>query len=208
MAKGQFQGEARQRWGGGLLVVLFHVALFYALVSGLRPHSVQTPTHAFEVSLLPEAPRPKPQALPAAPPQPSRPEAPLPSPPVPLPPAPQAITLPTAPAPTAPSVAKPTLPAPAAKPSVRRGVNPIYIPPLEELQRHYPREARREGLSGRVVVRLTVSPAGDVVNAVVRLSVPTGVFDAPALDFVRRFRFAKGGEEFFVDQELVFKLDP
>lgn len=91
---------------------------------------------------------------------------------------------------------------------LRTGINPIYIPPLEELQRRYPREARREGLSGQVLLRLTVSPAGDVTNAVVRESNPRGIFDALALDFVRRFRFEKGNAEFFVDQELIFKLNP
>ncbi len=205
MEMGRFQGEARQRWGGALLVALLHLALFYALVSGLKPHPAHAPTKAFEVSLLPEAPPPKPQPRPVAPPRPAQPEVALPPTPAPAPP-PQAISVPAAPAPPAAAPAPPA-PAPKPRPHVRTGVNPIYMPPVEELQRRYPREARREGLSGRVVVRLTVAPDGSVANAVVRQSSPPGLFDALALDFVRRFRFEKGGEEFFVDQELVFKLD-
>ena len=208
MTSGQFQDSARQRWGGALLVLLLHVALFYALVNGLQPHPAQTPTRAFEVSLLPELapPKPRPPALvrPSQPQPEALPQAP-PTPPQASPP--QAVTLPAAPATPAPPAAAPAA-APAPRPHVRSGVNPIYIPPLEELQRRYPREARREGLSGRVVVRLTVSPNGDVVNAAVRQSTPPGLFDALALDFVRRFRFEKGSEEFLVDQELVFKLNP
>ncbi|MDE2625100.1 MAG: energy transducer TonB [Betaproteobacteria bacterium] len=206
MERGKFQGEARQRWEGALVVVLLHVALFYALVSGLRPHPTQTPTRAFEVSLLPELALPKPRPPAVVRPSPPQPEA-LPQAPAapPQAPPPQAVTLPAAPA----SPAPPTPVAAAApRPHVKSGVNPIYIPPLEELQRRYPREARREGLSGRVVVRLTVSPNGDVVNAAVRQSTPPGLFDALALDFVRRFRFERGSEEFLVDQELVFKLNP
>lgn len=209
MTSGQFQGNARQRWGGALLVLLLHVALFYALVSGLRPHPIRTPTHAFEVSLLPELPVPKPHPPTVVRHAQPQPETLPPAPPAPpQTPPPQAVTLPAAPPSPAPAAPAPVAPAPPARPHVRSGVNPIYIPPLEELQRRYPREARREGLSGRVVVRLTVSPNGDVVNATVRQSSPPGLFDALALDFVRRFRFAKGSEEFLVDQELVFKLNP
>ncbi len=202
------QGNAQQRWVGVLLVLALHVGLFYALVSGLTPHTVQTRPPAFEVTLLaepqPPAPAPpKPRPTPVAPPA-----APLPAvappPQVVAPAAPShAISLPQAPLPAQPAPLAPTPP----KSRLRVGVNPIYIPPVEELQRRYPREARREGLSGRVLLRLTVAPSGEVTGASVRQASPPGLFDAVALDYVRRFRFEKGAEEFFVDQELVFKLD-
>ena len=199
------QGNAQQRWVGVLLVLALHVGLFYALVSGLTPHTVPTRPPAFEVTLLsesrpltPEAPKPRP--APAAAPLPAvAPPAQIEAPAAPN----HAITTPTAPL---PAQAVPLAPA-SPKPRLRVGVNPLYIPPVEELQRRYPREARREGLSGRVLLRLTVAPSGEVINATVRHASPPGLFDAIALDFVRRFRFERGAEEFFVDQELVFKLD-
>lgn len=201
------QGNAQQRWVGALLVLALHVSLFYALVSGLKPHTPGTRPPAFEVTLLseiqkpaPELPKPQlPVALPAAT-----------APPVVPPPQVQvpavqnnAISATVAPLPAQAVALAPTAP----KARLRVGINPIYIPPVEELQRRYPREARREGLSGRVLLRLTVAPNGEVVNAVVRQGTPAGLFDAVALDYVRRFRFEKGADEFFVDQELVFKLD-
>ncbi len=202
------QGNAQQRWVGVLLVLALHVGLFYALVSGLTPHTGQPRPPAFEVTLLPEMRPPTPEPPRPRPVQAAAPAAPVPAvvpPPqveAPSPPS-QAISIPTAPL---PAQAVPIAPAPP-KSRLRVGVNPVYIPPVEELQRRYPREARREGLSGRVLMRLTVAPSGEVINATVRQASPPGVFDAVALDFVRRFRFAKGAEEFFVDQELVFKLD-
>ncbi len=201
------QGNAQQRWVGVLLVLALHVGLFYALVSGLTPHTGQTRPPAFEVTLLPELPPPAPQPprlrpANAAPATPTPAVVPPPQVEAPTPPS-QAISTPVAPL---PAQAVPLAPTPP-KSHLRVGVNPVYIPPVEELQRRYPREARREGLSGHVLLRLTVAPSGDVVHAAVRQATPPGVFDALALDFVRRFRFEKGTEEFFVDQELVFKLD-
>ncbi len=81
------------------------------------------------------------------------------------------------------------------------------MPPLEELQRRYPRAARREGLSGKVLIRLSVAPDGQVTDATIRQSTPAGLFDALALDYVKRFRFATNPEPFLVDQALVFTLD-
>ena len=202
------QGNAQQRWVSVLLVLALHVGLFYALVSGLTPHTTQTRPPAFEVTLLselrPPAPEtPKPHPAPAAPPAAPLPAV-VPPPQISAPATPShAIGATTTPLPTQ---AVPLAPA-QPKSRLRVGVNPIYIPPVEELQRRYPREARREGLSGRVLLRLTVAPNGEVINATVRHASPPGLFDAVALDFVRRFRFEKGAEEFFVDQELVFKLD-
>ena len=183
-----------------------HLALFRILVNGLQQHPGAPPPPAFEVSLLPEMPHPHPVHATAAPAPTPAPPPPVAAPPAPAP-APQALTVPAAPAPPAVTTAE-TMAPPRPVTHLRTGVNPIYIPPLEELQRRYPREARREGLSGQVLLRLTVSPAGDVTNAVVRASNPKGIFDALALDFVRRFRFEKGNAEFFVDQELIFKLNP
>ncbi|MDE2260095.1 MAG: energy transducer TonB [Betaproteobacteria bacterium] len=202
------QGNAQQRWVGALLVLALHVGLFYALVSGLKPHAAGTRPPAFEVTLLSEIHKPSPEPL-----KPQSPPVALPAvtaPPVVPPPEVQvpavqnhAISAVVAPLPAQAVALAPTAP----KARLRVGVNPIYIPPVEELQRRYPREARREGLSGRVLLRLTVAPNGEVVNAVVRQGTPAGLFDTVALDYVRRFRFEKGAEEFFVDQELVFKLD-
>ncbi len=202
-----------------LLVVILHALLLALLIQGLAPHPLpRIEPKTLVVNLL--------QPLQPAPPPPPpvvmklRPATP---PPRPLPPPPQPAPAP-APAPSAPPVASTSpatsppaataepernLPAqnlPKGKP-LRHGISPIYMPPLEELQRRYPRAARREGLSGKVLIRLSVAPDGHVTDATVRQATPPGLFDELALDYVKRFRFATNPEPFLVDQALVFTLD-
>lgn len=224
MIRSVLEENPSQRWASGFLVLALHLGLFYLLINGLKPHwQAHTPTRTVEVALL-EAPsppvvkatRPNPPVQQATPPKPVMPK---PSPPLPSPaPAPEPVHAPVPPPTQVPASPPPTMPAPnpvpAQKPSTlptprkaHAGINPIYIPPLEELQRRYPREARREGSSGRVVVRLTVSPDGLVTDAVVRHADPPGLFDQVALDFVKQFRFEKGPAPFYVDQAIDFKLN-
>lgn len=53
----------------------------------------------------------------------------------------------------------------------------------------YPPAAKAAGIEGQVVVRYDVSEEGRVVNAVVRLAEPPGVFEEAALATVRSWRF-------------------
>ncbi len=53
----------------------------------------------------------------------------------------------------------------------------------------YPAEARAQGLEGYVVVRYDVDAEGRVVNPRVIEAVPSGVFDAAALETVSTWRF-------------------
>ena len=53
----------------------------------------------------------------------------------------------------------------------------------------YPEEAKAQGVQGRVVVRYDVTADGSVVNAVIEVSEPPGVFDQAALAAVRSWRF-------------------
>ncbi len=108
-------------------------------------------------------------------------------------------------APPAPKPAPP--PPPAPKPRLRTGVQPIFRPPVGDLLAAYPRQARREGITGKVLLRMTVSPAGDVINVVVRDANPKRVFDKAATEYVQRFKFEKGEDEFEVDQEIEFRLE-
>ena len=76
----------------------------------------------------------------------------------------------------------------------------------------YPPAAKAAALEGRVVVRYDVTAQGRVVNAVVDLAMPRGVFEEAALAMVRSWRFkplVEGGNA--VDalnrvSEVVFKL--
>jgi protein TonB len=195
---------------GFLLVLVLHVLLFYALANGLGQRLMEAVSTPMQVTLIPEQVKPLPEPprripLPpkAVPPPPERVPPPevkvaTPSPPT------ETITVAVAPLPPKPVVINP----PPA-PRVRMGSEANCItPPPEELQRRYPRQAKRDGVSGRVLLRLSVAPNGDVIDAVVREAQPPKVFDAVALDFVRRFKCSgKGNEAYFVDQEITFKLD-
>ena len=194
---------------GFLLVLALHVLLFYALAHGLGQRLVEAVSTPMQVTLIPEQVKPLPE--------PPRPVVP---PPKAVPPPPEVIPPPevrvAAPSPAetitvaaAPLPTKPVVISPPAAPKVRMGAEAnCSTPPPEELQRRYPRQAKRDGVSGRGVLRLSVAPNGDVIDAVVREAQPPKVFDALALDFVRRFKCSgKGNEAYFVDQEITFKLD-
>jgi protein TonB len=194
---------------GLTLVVILHVILFYALQNGLGRRLVEVVSPPMEVSLLEEArPKPeKPQPKPAHA-EPARAAQPIPTvpPPVvqPVAPPPPAATISVT---QAPQPAKPVAVAPVSGPRVRTDINPIWTPPVDELVARYPRQARREGINGHVLLRLTVAPDGTVTHVEVRQSTPPKLFDAIAMDYVHRFKFKSGSETFLVDQPIDFKLD-
>ncbi|HEU0231411.1 MAG TPA: energy transducer TonB [Burkholderiaceae bacterium] len=53
----------------------------------------------------------------------------------------------------------------------------------------YPDAALRRGQTGKVVIRVVISPQGNVVKATVERSSGHALLDAAALDAVRRARF-------------------
>jgi periplasmic protein TonB len=76
-----------------------------------------------------------------------------------------------------------------------------YVPPykvtrlpelLNEFKAPYPEEARKLGLEGQVVMRLTVDAQGKVTRANVIKGSGHGYFDDAALDAVKRFHFKPG----------------
>jgi len=208
---------------------LLHILLIYGLLTGLGRKVIEVIRPPVEASIIEAVKPPPPPPEPPAPPPPkAAPPKPVAPPPAFVPPpeikvqtpapvqntitavvpekapeqAPVVIQKPTE-APTV--VAKPSPPAP--KPRLRAGVNPIYRPPVEELLNNYPPRARREGISGRVQLRLTISPGGEVINVVVRDAQPKKIFDRAATEYVQKFRFEKGEDEFEVDQIIEFHAE-
>jgi protein TonB len=75
-----------------------------------------------------------------------------------------------------------------------------YVPPykvttlpelLREVKAKYPEEARKLGLEGQVVLRLTIDSSGKVSQAKLVKAAASG-FDEAALEAVKRFRFKPG----------------
>ena len=98
----------------------------------------------------------------------------------------------------APKVApKPEDVKPYAPPPGGRYVPPYKVTKLPELlsefKAAYPEEARKLGLEGQVVLRLTVDATGKVVRSALIKSAGHG-FDEAALDAVKRFHFKPGTE--------------
>jgi len=100
-----------------------------------------------------------------------------------------------APAPAPTEAAPPPKPAHAGLPDVVSSVQPVY-----------PRDALRDGVSGEVTVAFTVNPDGSVSGASVVSSNPRRVFDAAALDAIRKWKFEAPAEA--VSGRRTFAFNP
>jgi protein TonB len=208
-----------QRSGGrnmvGLgAVVLLHLLIGYALVSGLARRVVEVVKGPIEVKVIEEVVKkpPPPEIVPPPPPKMTAPPPPFVPPPeiniATPPPAPTitAVTPEAPPAPQAPVIAKvdPT-PAPPV-PAVRSAqvVCPNYLEAMRSIV--YPREARLEGIEGEVVVEFTVSAAGQVRDPVIRSST-NRVFNRVSLSVVQsRLQCQGQGQDIRVQAPISFKL--
>ncbi len=92
---------------------------------------------------------------------------------------------------------------PADGPSGGRGGGPaqqefqlaqVDAPPtiVSRVEPDYPAMARRQRLSGKVVIKFLVDPHGRVKRASVLQAAPQGVFESCVLDAVAKWRFKPG----------------
>ena len=79
--------------------------------------------------------------------------------------------------------------------------------PLRKVAAAYPRSALKNGTMGKVKARLTVGEGGDVIDVEILESSPPGVFDDAVTKAVKQYKFEGDGTKYFVDQEVVFKLE-
>jgi periplasmic protein TonB len=79
--------------------------------------------------------------------------------------------------------------------------------PLRKVAAAYPRSALKNGTIGKVKARLTVGEGGDVIDVEILESSPPGVFDDAVTKAVKQYKFEGDGTKYFVDQEVVFKLE-
>lgn len=216
-----------ERLPGLLIVVLLHLAIGWALFSGLARKAVdQVFKEPLEVALID---MPKPVVVePPPPPQPPKPPTPKPrlrpkpaSKPVDVP-AEQAVPVPApAPAPAAPTpsavqstertpesgpAATPAPPAPPAPPpQVAIGLAcPNHISVRSGVP--YPSRAERRGISGRVVAEFTVAPNGELQNARIASS-SDAIFNDVVLAAVQRFKCIGQGTQVRVRIPFEFTLN-
>lgn len=79
--------------------------------------------------------------------------------------------------------------------------------PIRKVAAAYPRSALKDGTMGKVKARLTIGVNGDVIDVEILESAPPGVFDDTVTKAVKQYKFEGDGTQYFVDQEVVFRLE-
>jgi len=199
-------------------VVLFHVLLVWALVSGLARKVVEVVKGPIEVKVIEEVKTPPPPAeiVPpppklAAPPPPFIPPPEINIAPPPTAPtitavtreAPPTTALPPIQPPPAPVAAAPPPPRPAG-PQSARVVCPNYVQVMSSIA--YPREALLDGVEGEVLIEFTVTAAGEIKNAEIKSST-NRIFNRVALTAVQAKLTCQGqGQDVRVQAPVSFKI--
>lgn len=211
------RNPSRHLVGLGAVIVL-HIIIFWALVTGLARKVVEVVKGPIEVKVIEEVvkkPPPPPELLPpppklAAPPPPfiPPPEINIAPPPTPAPTI-TAVTQEAPPAPQAPVIQRvPEAPAPApapAPPAVRSAQVACtnYREVMSAIE--YPREALRNGTEGDVLIEFTVTASGQVKDVVIKSST-NRIFNRPSTSAVSRLSCQSAGQEIRVQAPVSFKL--
>lgn len=210
----QTQRDPTRKLLGIGAVVLFHIIVIYALVTGLARKVVEVVKGPIEVKVIEEVikkPPPPPELLPPppkvqAPPPPfiPPPEVNIAPPPTPAPTI-TAVTPEAPPAPQAPVIAPPP-PAPAPAPVQSAAVVcPNYREALGSVA--YPREAAADGIQGEVLAEFTLAANGQIKDIVIKSST-NRVFNKPAIQMIQSKLVCKGqGHDIKLTLPISFKLN-
>jgi protein TonB len=190
-------------------VVLLHVLIIYALVTGLARTVVEVIKGPIEVKVVEEViKKPPPPEVVVPPPKMAAPPPPFIPPPeinIAPPPTPAptitAVTPIAPPAPQAPVIQK----APEAPPVARtaRTVCANYVEVMSSIT--YPREALRDGLEGEVVMEFTVTANGQIKDVSIKSST-NRVFNKPSTAVVSQLSCQGQGQDVRVTAPIGFKL--
>lgn len=218
----QRQADPRRHLVGITVVILFHVLVVYALVTGLAKKVIEVVRAPIETKVIEEIkkPPPPPEVVVPPPPKLEAPPPPFIPPPevqlaTPPPPAPTIAattsTPPPAPVAIAPTVAPaaPAPPAPVAPPApavISAGVAcSNYSTVMGELS--YPREATRQGIErGDALVQFTLTANGEVKDIrAVRASNP--IFARNSTRIVASYKCAGQGHDVTVQVPFNYKVE-
>ena len=174
-----------------IIVALIHVALGYALITGLAYSAVKK---AIERVTTVDIEEEVPEEEPPPPPPPDEVQPPpivAPPPPINLsttPPVVETVITPPPPAPVIP-VARPVAPPPPPPaPSKARGATPDGLARWSaRIQEQYPPRAVRDEIEGRVGVRVTVGSNGRVADCSVSSSSGSSILDEAACSGMRNY---------------------
>jgi protein TonB len=184
-------------------VVLLHVIIVWALITGLARKVVEVVKGPIDVKVIEEVikkPPPPPEVIPPPPK--------MQAPPPPFVPPPEVVIAP--PAPQAPVIAKvpdtPAPPAPAPPPPVRSAqvACPNYRDVMKAIP--YPREALLDNVQGEVVIEFTITASGQVKDAVIKSST-NRVFNKVALAAVPKLTCQGQGQDIRVLAPIGFTIN-
>ena len=177
-----------------IIVALIHIALGYALITGLAYNAVQKVVERVTTIDVEEPPPPEPEDEPPPPPEDIPDTAPpppvAPAPPINIAPAPPTLrTTPTIPPPAPPALRIPP-PAPVAPPppSRARGASPDNLNRwAARIQGDYPSSALRREEQGTVTMRITIGANGRVEACAVTGSSGSSALDDAACRGMQRY---------------------
>ena len=203
----QQQRQPGKHRTGIVVVLIFHVFLGWALVSGLARKVVEVVKGPMTTKIIEEVKKPPPPDTPPPPPPKMVQVMPtfVPPPEVQIqsPVSQSPISNPT---PVAPPVYAPPAPpapvAPVAAPSVG-----VACPNSQQIRTEikYPAQARKDGTEGEVLVEFTVATSGEIKDIEVKSS-SNRVFNSVSLNSVRQFKCNGQGRDVRVQVPFSFKL--
>jgi protein TonB len=195
---------------GIAFVVLVHLFVIYALMTGLGRSMMQVIKKPLSATIIEEVklpPPPPPKKIETAKPPPPKVETYVPPPDVPV--TTEAtgptitVTTPEPPRPPPVVEAPPAPPPPPApKPAVRKNV--VRVGGEDPI---YPRQAIRAGIErGRVVARVNIDENGNVTEVTIISADPPRVFDQEVITALKGWKFKAEGEKYVGEVEVNFKL--
>ena len=186
------------------LVVLMHILVGYALVTGLARKMVDVIKQPLETKIIEEIKKPPPDTPPPPPPKLEVPPPPFIPPPeiniqAPVTAGPTITTVTTAPPPPAPPPPV-AAPVPPPQPIVRKEYKASF-----RVEPAFPKAAIQAGISGRVIAWVYVNPQGTVKDVVIRES-SNRVFDREVIRALSQWRFNPEPVGFTGEYEIIFNL--
>jgi protein TonB len=185
------------------MVVVLHIAVGYALVTGLARRVVEVIKQPLETKIIEEIKKPPPDAPPPPPPKLAAPPPPFIPPPeinIQVPITQVAPTITTQSTTPPPKVAPPPVPVAPPQPLVRKEYKASY-----RVDPQFPRQAITQGLSGKVIAWVHVAPNGTVTNVEIRQST-NRIFDREVIRALSQWKFNPEPVGFIGEYEIVFNL--
>lgn len=199
--------DSERSWGkhapSVIFVIILHIAVGYALVTGLARKMVDVIKQPLETKIIEEVKK----QIPDTPPPPPK----LATPPPPFIPPPEVnIQVPMA-IQQAPTITTTTTPPPPSQPTPRVVTEAPVVrknfSPVSRVQPVFPRDAIKKGIErGVVIAHAYVQPSGVVSEVRIISANPARVFDREVIRALSQWRFGPEPVGFIAEFELEFKL--